>query len=369
MKDHISHTQLTALVWAAALAPAAELLPAIALPTAGKGAWLAPLAAIPLVLLGGWLLARLSGGQGLAPSLHSGLGLLGVPVLLIYMVWGELLLALRLRLCAQRLVAAGYRDGTLWFFLLAVAGVTLWMGLGRVAPFARAGQVFLTLLLVTGGVVLLLSLSQVRPERTLPLWVEDVIPVLRSGPAAAGALGWSLYGVFLAGQVRPLRDKRGWHWLAWGAGGCLLLTLAQWIILGSLGADLAARLENPFFALAKSVGVEGAFQRVESVVSALWVLADLTLAGTLLLSLRTMAEELVPRREKWAAAGCVLLAVILAITLFAQGRGDLWNREIVPWGNLILGLFLPIGISCIYKGKGRGRYSGGKSCGKTDEKS
>ena len=368
MKDHISHTQLTALVWAGALAPAAELLPLITLPTAGKGAWLAPLAAIPLVLLGGWLLARLSGGGGLASALRSGLGVLGVPVLLIYMVWGELLLSLRLRLCAQRLAAAGYRDGTLWFFLLAVAGVTLWMGLGRVAPFARAGQVFLTLLLVTGGVVLLLSLSQVRPERTLPLWVEDVVPVLRSAPAAAGALGWSLYGAFLAGQVRPLRDKKGWHWLAWGAGGCLLLVLAQWITLGSLGTGLAARLEAPFFALAKSIGVEGAFQRVESVVSALWVLADLMLAGLLLLALRTAAGELIPVGEGWAAAGCALLGVVLAVTLFAQGRGGLWNREIVPWGNLILGLLLPAAICCIYKGGGNGRYSGGKRCGEKDEK-
>ena len=368
MKDHISHTQLTALVWAGALAPAAELLPAITLPTAGKGAWLAPLAAAPLVLLGGWLLARLSGEGGLASALRSGLGIFGIPALLIYMVWGELLLSLRLRLCAQRLVAAGYRDGTLWFFLLAVAGVTLWMGLGRVAPFARAGQAFLALLLVTGSVVLLLSLPQVRPERTLPLWTEDVIPLLRSAPAAAGALGWSLYGVFLAGQVRPRGDKRGWHWLAWGAGGCLLLTLAQWIILGSLGADLTARLENPFFALAKSVGVEGAFQRVESVVSALWVLADLMLAGTLLLALRTMIEELVPVRSKWAVTGCALLAVILAVTLFAQGRGTLWNRKIVPWGNLILGLLLPAAICCIYKGGGNGRYSGGKRCGRTNEK-
>ena len=142
MKDHISHTQLTALVWAGALAPAAELLPAITLPTAGKGAWLAPLAAAPLVLLGGWLLARLSGEGGLASALRSGLGIFGIPALLIYMVWGELLLSLRLRLCAQRLVAAGYRDGTLWFFLLAVAGVTLWMGPAGWPPLPGRGRPF-----------------------------------------------------------------------------------------------------------------------------------------------------------------------------------------------------------------------------------
>ena len=73
-RDTISHTQLTALVWAGVLAPAAELLPAVTLPLAGKGAWLAPAAAIPLVLLGGWLLGGLSREGGLAQAIRETLG-------------------------------------------------------------------------------------------------------------------------------------------------------------------------------------------------------------------------------------------------------------------------------------------------------
>ena len=37
----ISRTQLMALLWAGTMAPAAELLPALLLPGAGRGAWLA----------------------------------------------------------------------------------------------------------------------------------------------------------------------------------------------------------------------------------------------------------------------------------------------------------------------------------------
>ena len=36
--DKISRTQLMALLWAGVMAPAAELLPAMLLPAAGKGA-------------------------------------------------------------------------------------------------------------------------------------------------------------------------------------------------------------------------------------------------------------------------------------------------------------------------------------------
>ena len=48
-RQTISQTQLCALLWAALLAPAAELLPAVTLPWAGRGAWLTTLLALSLI--------------------------------------------------------------------------------------------------------------------------------------------------------------------------------------------------------------------------------------------------------------------------------------------------------------------------------
>ena len=357
MNQRISHTQLTALIWAAMLAPAAELLPAITLPAGGKGAWLAPVAAIPLVLLSGELLGRLSREGGLARGLCHRLGpVLGGGTLLIYMVWALVLLALRLRLCAQRLLSTGYRDGALWYFLLAVAAVALWLGVGHLPALARTGQIFLAILLVTGGIVLLLSLGRVRPERVLPLWLEDVGPVLVSGLPAAGALGWGIWGAFLAGQLKPAEGRGRWYGRFWGAGGCLLLALAQWVVLGNLGPALAGRLDDPFFALAKSVGIEGAFQRVESVIVAVWTLADLILAALLLFSLRKGAEcvPLFKERDRQTAATALLLAVVLALGLFSRERAVRWSREVVPWVNLLLALGIPVAVNLLGAILGKG---------------
>lgn len=365
-QDSISHTQLTALIWVGVLAPAAELLPALTLPEAGKGAWLAPVAAMPLVLVSGWLLNGLSGEQGLAPSIRTRLGpVFGTLFLLIYMVWGEVLLSLRLQLCARRLLASGYRDGKLWFFLLVIAAMVLWIGVGKLSAFARAGQIFLAVLLTTGAVVLVLSLFQVKPARVLPLWIEDVIPILRATLPAAGALGWGIYGAFFLGQVKPKKNGSRWHGIFWGVGGCLLLALSQWIILGNLGPALAARLNNPFFALAKSVGVKGAFQRVESVIASLWTLADLTMAAILLLSLRTMTKAIAPKVKEWKASAVGLgLAAALALTLFSGPSVEIWNRTLVPWVNLILGLGVPCLLavcSAFVKNSKRGSTSCGKN--------
>ncbi len=342
--DKISRTQLMALLWAGVMAPAAELLPAVLLPGAGRGAWLAVILAAPLVLAAGWLLGSLAGRDGLAKTVTGLLGRwLGGAVLLLYIVWGLLLLSLRLRLCAQRLLASGERDGALWFFLLAVAAVLLWMGRGRLSAFARAGQIFLTALLITAGVVLGLSLFQARPERLFPLWWDRAGPAIQAALSAAGVMGWGLFLPFLMGDVRDQGVNKNWHWLFWGLGGALLLAAAQAVILGNLGAALAARLDNPFFALAKSVGVEGAFQRVEGVVTALWTFADLSMGGVLVFAIRAVSAELLPKKAlSWVPWGAVLAGTAGALALFpALGTAELWNRQIVPAVNLILGFLLP----------------------------
>ncbi len=351
MKDNkISRTQLMVLLWAGVMAPAAELLPGLLLPGVGRGAWLAVLLAAPLVLGAGWLMGSLAGREGLARRITGLLGKwLGGGVLLLYIVWALLLLSLRLRLCAQRLFASGERDGSLWFFLLAVTALLMWVGRGKLDAFARAGQLFLAALLMTAGVVLGLSLIQSKAERLFPLWWGDMRPVVRAVLSSAGVMGWGLFLPFLMGDVRDQGENRHWHWLFWGLGGALLLSAAQAVIVGNLGAGLAARLDNPFFALAKSVGVEGAFQRVESVVTALWTFADLVMGGVLIFALRAMAGQILPERAwPWVPWGAVLLAAAGAAGLFpALGTAEVWNRHVVPMGNLILGFLEPLTLFLI----------------------
>lgn len=364
MKDNkISRTQLMALLWAGVMAPTAELLPSLLLPGAGKGAWLAVVLAAPLVLAAGWLMGSLAGETGFSQGVVRLLGRwAGGAVLLLYIVWGLFLLVLRLRLCAQRLYSSGERDGALWFFLLSAAALLMWMGRGKLSAFARAGQLFLTVLLAAAGTVLGLSLFQAKAERLLPLWWSGTQPAVRAVLSAAGVMGWGLFLPFLMGEVRDQGEKKHWHWLFWGMGGTLLLAAAQAVILGNLGVGLAARLDNPFFALAKSVGVEGAFQRVESVITALWTFADLTMGGVLVFAIRYMAAEVLPQKAlPWVPWGVVLLAAGGALFLFPKlGTAEELNVRLVPMGNVLLGFMLPLLLwlaeRCIRQIKRKGTF-------------
>ena len=112
---------------------------------------------------------------------------------------------------------------------------------------------------------------------------------------------------------------------------------------GSAVQALCARLDNPFFALAKSVGVEGAFQRVESIVAALWVLSDFALLGLLTFALRHMAGavcgESGARWAPWAGTG---LAFAGGMLLFPDDfAAEMLAETVAPLGNLVLAFVLP----------------------------
>ena len=316
--EHLSPVQLRTMAAAGVLAPAAELLPGLLLPGAGRGAWLSVLLGSFLVL-GLWaLLCRVDFCR------------LPTPLLLIYMVWGALLLALRLRLCAQRLLSTGERDGSLGFFLLLLTLLLLKVCTGTLPAFGRAAQLFGAVLFLTAGAVLLLSLGRCRWERVI-LTERDWSGILLSALPAAGVLAWGLPAAVLSSELESGRGR--------GLLFCLLLTAAQAVILACLGGGLAGTLDRPFFALAKGVGVEGAFRRVESCIAALWSFADLTMAGVLLFALRRGVGRLWGEsREQRGTVLILLMCAALARWGFPDPGvlADL-QRYYVPAGNLLLG--------------------------------
>lgn len=334
-REKLSPAQWGTLLWAASLAPASELLPGVALDLAGRGAWLSPLAALIFLLPLFWL-----GRRGDVTALRQSWG--GRAVLVLCVLWMELLVVLRLGLCARRMLWSGERDGAVWYFLLTLAAIALWIGQGKLSDFGRAGQLFLVMLMGAAVLVLGLSLPRLRADRVLPLWTQDAVPVLLSGVSAAGSIGWAALPILLL----PVQERKGRTLALWGVGGAVLLTLAQLIIIGNLGVGLCAQSDSAFFALTKSVGIEGAFQRVESVVAALWMLSDLTLCVALIHAIGLACEgiafhvkrETVSSFALLAAAGCALWALRWGASL------EEWNRDWVWMGNLLACLLAAGGI-------------------------
>ena len=341
----ISPGQKSTMAWAAILAPAVSVLPGATAKLAGEGAWLAYVAALPVAVL----LARGLGleRQGLAQRIMHRLGkIAGRAVLIIYIMWALLLMSARLRLSGQRLLLTAQRDGGLWFFLPVIAAMALWMAWGKPGAFDRTAVLLFRILILALGLVVLLTVAQSRVENLWPVWVQDVPGILRGAVPVVGVLCYGAYAAFLPGGEGDPKHGRTVYCMG-------LLTLLQLSILGNLGAPLTAGLEDPFLTLSKRVGVEGAFQRVESLVSALWLFADLALLGLLLWACRQIMAEVCPAfRGLWTACVCTGLVLLGAGILFRDAvAARRFEQAVAPVGNLVLGVGVPLLLVLWERGK------------------
>jgi len=334
----ITAARLTAAAWAAVLAPAAGMLPGVTARIAGEGAWLAPLVALPAALLLGHVLGRLA-RQGMTQTFLRLLGgAVGRLLTIIYIMWALALASARLRLSGQRLLFTAQREVGLWFFLGVLIAVAAWLAWGKADALVHTAAVFSRILTLALGAILGLTVFQMRAENLWPLWGGDILPVLR---AAVPAFGVLCYGVYAAFLWEGGTDTSGWKRRT--VGGCGMLALLGLSILGNMGAELTAALEDPFITLSKHVGVEGAFQRVESLVSALWLLGDLALIGLLLCACRRMAAVAAPRwKGTWVVLAGAVVVLLGAGLLFGDAvLAQRFEYVVAPLGNLVLGAVVP----------------------------
>ena len=358
--DRISARQLYGMLFTGLLTPAVRALPVLTAAVADKSAWLTGLLAFPPLLGAGWAVYTLSRGQdGLSGGFRRAFGpAAGKAVTIIYMVWALFLLCLEGRLYAGRMVTAGYRGASPAVFLLVLLAVVVWMARRKLSAFARASEICFLVLALILALVVGFSLLDARPRRVLPVWTQDLPAAAAATLVPVGVLSGGVLGGFLAGQVAPREGdaRRGRRWLL---GTCIVITLLQLGAVAQLGAQLCARVEVPFFEMARGVGMDGAFQRVESVVMAFWILSDFVWMGTLLFAVKAMAAALVgPKWVKRTPVLAALLAFLAAVFLFPD---DFAARDLDTWlapaGQLVLAFVLPfLALLCSYiRERKRGR--------------
>ena len=146
-RDKISTRQWLVMIVTALLMPAIELLPTMTARLAGGAGWLSALGAIPILFGAGWA----ANGIGQTERTSAGRSLRSI-IIIMYMLWTLLLLMISLRLSAARLERIYGRTAAA-LCAASVLAVAVWMALGKLSAFARAGEIFyLALAAVFAGV-------------------------------------------------------------------------------------------------------------------------------------------------------------------------------------------------------------------------
>ncbi len=280
---------------------------------AGRADWRWLLLAAALGTAVGCLLLWRVGHRPLHPVLNG-----------LYRAWAVVLLADVLGRTSQRIQqAAGNEENTGWLLVLLAAPL-VWMGWGKAAAFFRAVEILWLAVAAAVAAILLLGVPQID-------WRWALEPVGDwKGSVLAGTLTMST-GLFILPILYKVEggadgDRQGLVWL--GTLGVISAALAA-LTAGLLSPVVAARLDGPFFAAA---GLLGDSARLEGLVSALWLLPDLTLAGLL--------------AHCWGKQRWPALAVVIALGLALAGATDWLPETVMPLGCLVLAVLtaaLPVG--------------------------
>ena len=302
-RDKLSTRQLAVAVLVGGMSAGAA--------AAGRADWRWLLACVPVGIGAGWLVLRRVGRSPLRPALRA-----------LYGLWAVVLMAGALERTAGRIWSAAGGQGDVRWLMALLALPLIWMGWGKASAFFRAVEIFWLAAGVTAAAVLLLGAPRMNWTWALEPaggWMESVgagVVILSTGLFAVP----SLYKV----EEEPEGTRRGLAWL--GALG-LLSGLLALLTAGLLSPGVAARLDGPFFAAA---GLLGDTARLEGLISALWLLPDLTLIG---LMSRSWGEE------RWPA-----LAVLAALGAALTGIVGLLPEAALPFGCVLL-LILTVTIS------------------------
>lgn len=270
---------------------------------AGRADWRWLLLAGVLGTATGWLLLWRVGRRALHPVLKA-----------LYGGWALVLMADVLGRTAERVqAAAGDRENSMWVLVL-LAIPLIWMGWGKAAAFFRAVEIFWLAALVTTAAILLLGLPRINWRWVLEPagnWKDSMMAGILTMSTGLFVLP-HLYKV----EAEPGGERRGLMWV--GALGLISAALTA-LTAGLLSPRVAAKVDTPFFAAASLLGDSA---RLEGLISALWLLPDLTLAGLLARSWG----------EKWRPA----LAGLAALGLALVGVSDILPGVILPLGCVVL---------------------------------
>lgn len=279
--------QLKAMCFVASLAPVTRLLPKATAQVAGSASWLAPLCAMPLLLLYLLILTALMKmrreGEGLGEVVmrragHTA-GSIGLGLIAVFQLFSA---GFILRTGAHRLISTIYPAAGPWFFIAAMLLMGTLAALGPVKALPRAARVFSPILLAVMLLALAFSLGSVDVRNLLPVTKTSFGELFLSSLAVVEIYGGVLYCAAFIEDQAPLQGRRFSSHAGWLALICALLTFFCAVIIGCYGAELVARFSHPFFSTVRDVTIMKTIERIEALVATLWVLSDFVIFSLLL---------------------------------------------------------------------------------------
>jgi len=329
------------------LSPAIRLFPASCSKDAKTAAWVAPMiSVVGLVIL--YLTIneffKKKNINNLNDVFHAVLGnVVGKILLSIYLIWCVVLYCVYIRYYAGRLMGSIFPDSEIKFFIIVMLALVFMAARGKIETFIRFSE--FTLLLFTIVLVLLfvILLPEVKLGNIYPVTFHDAVP---AGKAALDVFGvWSyLLLPFFFGDSIINKDQIKKYGKQTAVFLVIIVVFLLITAVGSLGPSVASRMALPFFNAVKLITFIETFDRFESIVLAIWVVADFVLISLFAIVIINIIKSLFSIQEtKYLATPVVLLGYVGSLYISAtRFEREVFSTQFAKFANIFLFFVVPI---------------------------
>lgn len=229
------------------------------------------------------------------------------------------------------------------FFAITLLALIFIILSGRFQSFALLSNIFFYVVLLALAAVFLLQIPRIKAANLLPVTQYDLPNIISGVLPTLGIFVYITPLMFLGAECTEERAK----FRKYGLYSMAVLLAAGLVIfattVGVFGKDLTAAMEQPFLMSVKTVGAQGALERLESVFLLLWVVTDLAILVMLLHILLKLIGLFSGVKNTQVFKSPLILGVYV-LSLFS-----LLPEAAVLKINLITGLGIPVAAVMIYR--------------------
>lgn len=218
------------------------------------------------------LFAMIKTGRNFSQILQYTLGnTVGRIFMLLYFIWGSVLVSVQMRYSAQRLSSTIYPAIDIEIFVLILTVLCIY-GLSKgLTTIARANEIILPITL--GVIVLLVVLlgENIKPDELFPIYnTREIFHVALCDFASFSYITLVLF----FNDELEMRETFKKHAIISVFIVTSLSLLLFLTVVGSLGPYLMQKLPYPFFSVVKQISIGDFVQHIEAFVITLWILSD-----------------------------------------------------------------------------------------------
>lgn len=198
---------------------------------------------------------------------------LGKTIIIVYILWFLILLALYVRYFDERLLVTNFKVEDIGIFpivLLFLVGIMLRSG---IVIIARMNKIIFPLVAIQFFLIIILMINRIKIEHITPISQLDIVPVFKGSVVVIGLWVYFFFFFMINDKIITNTDFRK-NVLFSTIFVFIATTLLLITTLGIFGKDTLLQIPLPLLMTVKSISKGGEFSGLESLFLSFWILAD-----------------------------------------------------------------------------------------------